>query len=79
MADRVLVIDVDQETQIERTVNRDKVSKQQVLSILKSQADRMQRLQYADDVLENNSGNELLLPQIKQLHQKYLAMSGENR
>jgi len=78
MADRVLVIDVDEETQIKRTVERDKVAPQQVKAILASQASRAQRLAIADDVIVNNTQNQRLLPQITELHKKYLAISGTN-
>jgi len=78
MADRVLVVDVDEETQIERTVNRDNVSPQQVKSILASQASREQRLAIADDVIKNHSENQQLLPQITELHKKYLAICSVN-
>lgn len=79
MANRVLVVDVDEQIQIERTMKRDDVSKQQAHSILKSQATRQQRLAIADDVIKNHSQNGQLLSQITDLHQKYLAMSRANR
>lgn len=75
MADRVLIVDVPAEVQIERTMNRDNVSREQVASILKSQASREQRLAVADDVIKNHTKNQELLPQITDLHQKYLAIS----
>ncbi|MFA0556287.1 MULTISPECIES: dephospho-CoA kinase [unclassified Vibrio] len=75
MADRVLIVDVPTEVQIERTMSRDNVSKEQVASILKSQASREQRLAVADDVIKNHTKNQELLPQITDLHQKYLAIS----
>lgn len=75
MADRVLIVDVPSEVQIERTMNRDNVSREQVVSILKSQASREQRLAVADDVIKNHTKNQELLPQITDLHQKYLAIS----
>ena len=75
MADRVLIVDVPTEVQIERTMSRDNVSKEQVTAILKSQASREQRLAVADDVIKNHTKNQELLPQITDLHQKYLAIS----
>ncbi|GMQ45410.1 dephospho-CoA kinase [Vibrio sp. 10N] len=79
MADRVLVVDVTAETQIYRTMTRDGVPEQQVRSILKAQVDRDSRLMHADDVIDNNTDNAQLLPQVTQLHQKYLALCGKNR
>ncbi|MCF7488180.1 dephospho-CoA kinase [Vibrio splendidus] len=75
MADRVLIVDVPIEVQIERTMSRDNVSREQVTAILKSQASREQRLAVADDVIKNHTKNQELLPQITDLHQKYLAIS----
>ncbi|GMM91346.1 dephospho-CoA kinase [Vibrio fortis] len=79
MADRVLIVDVPTEVQIERTMNRDNVSEEQVKAILKSQASREQRLAVADDVIKNHTKNQDLLPQITELHQKYLAISTQDR
>ncbi|PMN05071.1 dephospho-CoA kinase [Vibrio splendidus] len=79
MADRVLIVDVPTEIQIERTMSRDNVSREQVASILKSQASREQRLAVADDVIKNHTKNQELLPQITDLHQKYLAISTVDR
>lgn len=79
MADRVLVVDVEADTQIYRTMTRDGVPEQQVRSILKAQVDRDTRLMHADDVIDNNTDNAQLLPQVTQLHQKYLALCGKNR
>lgn len=79
MADRILVIDVSEPLQIERTMARDQVSEKQARAILASQATRAQRLAIADDVIKNDDKNQELLPQIAELHQKYLALSRENR
>lgn len=79
MADRVLIVDVPTEVQIERTMSRDNVSEEQVMAILKSQASREQRLAVADDVIKNHTKNQDLLPQITDLHQKYLAISTQDR
>ncbi|MEZ8283386.1 dephospho-CoA kinase [Vibrio splendidus] len=79
MADRVLIVDVPTEVQIERTMSRDNVSRGQVTAILKSQASREQRLAVADDVIKNHTKNQELLPQITDLHQKYLAISTVDR
>ncbi|RAS66514.1 dephospho-CoA kinase [Vibrio diazotrophicus] len=78
MADRVLVVDVDEKTQIERTMSRDKVPMEQAKSILAAQASREQRLAIADDVIKNDAKNQKLLPQITELHKKYLAISRKN-
>ncbi|ANS86506.1 dephospho-CoA kinase [Vibrio scophthalmi] len=79
LANRVLVVDVDESSQIERTMLRDGISQQQAQSIVNSQATRAQRLAIADDVIKNHSKNQQLLYQITELHKKYLEMCRENR
>ncbi len=74
MTNRVLVVDVSEQVQLNRTMKRDNVSEQQVKSILASQASREQRLRYADDVILND-GSTALLPQITALHNKYMLLS----
>ncbi|GAD78522.1 dephospho-CoA kinase [Vibrio ezurae] len=74
MADQVLVVDVSPETQVQRTLARDGVSKEQVHAILKAQASREQRLAIADDIISNDGRSELLAEKIAQLHRKYLAL-----
>ncbi|EGR1389563.1 dephospho-CoA kinase [Vibrio parahaemolyticus] len=78
LCDRVLVVDVEPETQISRTVKRDNVSEEQAHAILASQASRQQRLDIADDVVKNNPNDPDLLLQITDLHEKYLAMCKKN-
>ncbi|MGP8307563.1 dephospho-CoA kinase [Vibrio sp. YIC-376] len=74
LCDRVLVVDVDPNTQISRTMKRDNVSEEQARAILASQVSRQQRLDIADDVVKNNPDDHELLLQITDLHEKYLAM-----
>ncbi|MNM23353.1 Dephospho-CoA kinase [compost metagenome] len=78
LADRVLVIDVDEATQIERTCRRDGVSREQAQAILASQASRTERLAMADDVLDNQSGTtETIRERILALHETYLAFASQ--
>lgn len=74
-ADRVLVIDVDEETQIARTLKRDRISPEQAKNILAAQATRQQRLAVADDVINNSGAPEEALPYVARLHQRYLALA----
>ena len=78
LADRVLVIDVDEATQIERTCHRDGVSREQAQAILASQASRSERLAMADDVLDNQSGTtETIRARILARHETYLAFASQ--
>ncbi|BBS85591.1 dephospho-CoA kinase [Aeromonas media] len=78
LADRVLLIDVDEAIQIERTCRRDGVSREQAQAILASQASRSERLAMADDVLDNQSGTtETIRARILALHETYLAFASQ--
>ncbi|NKI75248.1 dephospho-CoA kinase [Dickeya sp. CFBP 2040] len=74
-AHRILVVDVPLETQLQRTMSRDGVSRTQAENILASQASREQRLACADDIIDNNSNPSLLAPRIAALHQHYLELA----
>ena len=75
LTDRLLVVDVDQQTQIMRAQQRDNVSLEQINNILAAQASRQQRLDAADDIICNNGDNQALLTQVAQLHLHYLALA----
>lgn len=78
LANRVLVIDVDEVTQIERTCRRDGVSREQAEAILAAQASRTERLAAADDVLDNQNGTpEAIKSRIFALHETYLAFASQ--
>lgn len=78
LANRVLVIDVDEATQIERTCRRDGVSHEEAQAILAAQASRAERLAAADDVLDNQNGTpEAIKSQILALHETYLAFASQ--
>ncbi|KFN18368.1 dephospho-CoA kinase [Aeromonas bestiarum] len=78
LANRVLVIDVDEATQVERTCRRDGVSREQAQAILAAQASRAERLAAADDVLDNKNGApETIKPRILALHETYMAFASQ--
>ena len=79
LADKVIVVDVDEKIQIERTRLRDKVNTAQVKAIIESQANRQERLAIADYVIKNSTRNHKLLPQIAELHQIFIEMCKTNR
>ena len=70
--DRVLVIDVPEELQVERVRRRSGLSEAEVRAIVAAQATRAQRLAAADDVIENRGTIEALREQVAALHRKYL-------
>jgi dephospho-CoA kinase len=60
-ADRVLVVDCDESTQVRRVVQRSHLKPGQVLDIMAQQARRLQRLAGADWVVNNNVDDMLAL------------------
>ncbi|MEL4867324.1 dephospho-CoA kinase [Pantoea agglomerans] len=76
-ADRVLVIDVSPETQIQRTMMRDHVSREHAEQILAAQATRDQRLAVADDVIDNNGAPDAIASDVARLHAQYLTFAAQ--
>lgn len=72
---RVLVVDVDEATQIERLMARDNSDMEEVKAILAAQSSREQRLSVADDVIDNSRDLEYLYAQVAKLHQMYLDLA----
>lgn len=72
---RVLVVDADPDDQVARVTARDAVAAGQVAAILASQASREQRLQAADDVIDNRGDPGGLEAQVEALHRRYLALA----
>ena len=73
--DRVLLVDVPEELQIERLMMRDAVSREQAQASLNAQATRAERLAMADDVLRNSGQPDELRDRVAELHGKYRALA----
>lgn len=74
LCDHVLVVDVAEQVQIQRTMARDNVSEQQAKAILQAQATREQRLAAADSVIVNNDRQQVSKDAVV-LHQKFLELA----
>lgn len=72
MCDELVVVDVPEEIQLERTMTRDDNDAAQVKAIMSSQASRQQRLDKASQVIENWHGFEQLDLRVSELHQYYI-------
>jgi len=73
--DRILVVDVDEEIQLERLIARDGSTAEQARAILSAQASRASRLAAADDVLMNEGTIANLRQAVDRLHQRYLRLA----
>jgi dephospho-CoA kinase len=74
--DRVLVVDVSEEVQLKRLMERDGSTPEQARAILAAQASRASRLDAADDVVRNEGTLSELSDAVDQLHQRYLDLAG---
>jgi len=77
-ADRVLVVDVPEQTQIRRLMARDEMSRAQAEAALAAQASREQRLARADEVIDNTGSLADLAAEVDRLDAVYrrLGVSG---
>ncbi len=71
MVQRVLVVDCDENTQIERVVTRNRMQPDEVRDIIARQTPRTERLQIADDVIHNDGSLDSLAKQVGILHVHY--------
>lgn len=75
LTDRVLCMDIDEETQISRTMLRDNCSRKIATSIVQSQLPRAIKISKSDDILFSNMPTpEMLVDKIIELHDKYLSL-----
>lgn len=72
---RVVVVDCSEQTQIDRTMRRSRLSAEQVGAIMSAQATRAQRLALADDVIDNDGTLEHLNAQVEALHRRYMTLA----
>ena len=75
ICNRVLLIDVPEELQVQRTMQRDNNDESQVKRIIASQMPRQERLAKADDIILNDQDMDYLFTQVDKLHKQYLNMA----
>jgi len=69
---RILLIDCDEQTQIERVKARSQLSEEEIRRIIQAQSSQAARLEIADEVIENNGNLAELREKILAIHQKYI-------
>lgn len=72
---RVLVVDCPEATQVARVRQRSALAEDAIRRIMASQIQRESRLAAADDVIDNSGSIAALQQQVRQLHEKYLALA----
>ena len=73
LVERIVVVDVPEETQINRTMARDGNSREQVERILAAQMPRVARREKADAIINNAQPLGLVEVTVQALHQRFLA------
>ena len=79
LAALVVVVDVPEEMQLARTVQRDNNDEDQVKRIMAAQLPRQQRLAQADIVIDNSGSLEALDAVVAELHKEFLQRAEEAR
>ena len=78
LAQRILVVDCDADTQVARVTARSQMDAAEVRGIIAQQTPRAERLQLADDIIHNDVGLDSLAEQVAVLHEQYSAMQNNN-
>jgi dephospho-CoA kinase len=79
LVQRILVVDVDEATQIRRTMQRDNSTESQANAIITAQYSRQQRLTFADDIIINSDDISILQRnnRVLELHQIYQQLASQ--
>jgi len=72
---RILIVDCPESMQRERLLERDREDPDQVERIMSAQLGRRERLQHADDVIDNAGTREQTRLQVERLHREYLDLA----
>jgi dephospho-CoA kinase len=75
LINRVLVITSDQATRIQRVLERDDRSREEIQSIIAQQVSDEVRITEADDIIVNDADEASIAPQVKKLHHSYITLS----
>ncbi len=76
LTEKVLVVDVPVDVQIERTMARDTNSRKQVERVIAAQMDREQRVAKADAVIDNNQPKDKVSAEVRALHERFIVDFG---
>lgn len=72
LVDRVVVVDCPEQSQLDRVTKRDKISADEAMQMIAAQANRHQRLEIADSVLDNGKNILHLKKQVLDLHKNLI-------
>ena len=72
IVDKVIVVWTDEQTQLERLMKRDNISKNEAEKRIKSQMSLKEKLKYADYVINNNGSKEQTKKQVIDLYKELI-------
>ena len=72
---KVIIVQSTQELQIQRVINRDGESRTSVKSRLETQMSLEEKLKYADYVIDNTRGRDLLKSQVHRLYSEFKGLA----
>ncbi len=70
LVDKIIVIDISKENQIERLMKRDNISKDYAIIKIESQLSLEEKKKYSDFIIDNNQNIEYTYNQLKQIIKK---------
>lgn len=73
--DRICVVTADLAVRLERVMQRDDLTREEVTAILQTQAPEAERLKLADDIIENNGNLDTLRVNVANLNERYLKLA----
>lgn len=78
MFDRILLVTANHNTQLARLLSRETISESLAEQMISAQIDDQQRLNYADDIIDNNGAVKKLTGQIEKLMSIYQKLAANN-
>lgn len=75
--DYVIGVSTPKHLRLKRVMERDKVNREEVLARMDKQIDEEIKMRLCDYIIENNE-QELVIPQVLQLHDKFLHLSNKS-
>ena len=74
MLDKVIVVDAPKETRLKRVMERDKITKEEVLARMAKQLPQSEKNKRADYLITNDGKTELI-PQVRGVHLKLMKLA----
>lgn len=74
LVDKVIVVDLPEESQLKRAATRDAQNSSQIKKIMRAQIDRTKRLSFADYIIDNSVDLQYTQNQVKVIHSQLIEL-----